>query len=231
MPDEKYVSKLRELALEGKIEVIQCLLCFFNLLFCLSGLALIVTGAVIKVKYGDYLIFVDNKYATAAVLLLAVGVIVFVISFFGCCGALRENYCMVTTFAVLLTMIFILEIAAAVLGFAFHKDAEEAVEKALDHGIKSYNNKEKATVKFYDWLQTEFRCCGNKGISDWPAKFKPESCKTYKVGCKDKFESFVQRNLAAIGGLGFVFALVQVLGIAFAYCLRREIRDRSDDPV
>ena len=56
-----------------------------------------------------------------SVFIIIVGVIVFVIGFLGCCGAIKENYCMVTTFAILLGIIFILEIVAGALGFAYRK--------------------------------------------------------------------------------------------------------------
>ena len=217
------------MALEGKMGVIKYLLFSFNLLFWLSGLALIVIGAFLKVQYGDYLTFADNDYADAALFLIAVGVIVFVIAFLGCCGAIRENYCMITTFAVLLIIIFVLEITAGALGFAYRKKVEGIVEEALDRGLRTGNyHREKGTEKFYDWMQTEFRCCGNNGRSDW-GLFVPDSCKTYVVGCKHKVENFVQKNLALIGGVGLGFALVQVLGIAFACCLMRKMRGEFDD--
>ena len=209
------------------MEVVKYLLFFFNLLFWLSGLILIVTGAVIKVKYGDYLTFADNKYADAALFLISVGVIVFVIAFLGCCGAIRDSemsYKMVTTFAVLLVIIFVLEIAAAVLGFEYQTKVEGIVEEALNRGIKNYH-KEKGAKEFYDWLQTELRCCGNHGQSDWGV-FPPHSCKTYAVGCKEKFENFVQKNFILIGGVGLAFALLQIFGIIFACCLMREIRGK-----
>ena len=78
-------------------------------------------GAIVKSKYGEYLTFADNKYADAAIFLIIVGVIVFIVAFLGCCGAIKEHYCMVTTFAVLLSIIFILEVAAGALGLAYRK--------------------------------------------------------------------------------------------------------------
>ena len=88
-------------------------------MFQLSGLALIIIGAVIRDKYGDYFSYADNSFANVPVFLIVVGVIVFCVGFLGCCGAIKENYCMVTTFAVLLGIIFILEIVAGAVGFAY----------------------------------------------------------------------------------------------------------------
>jgi len=86
-------------------------------------LALIIVGAYIKGDYVDYFSYGEDgsKYVSVSVFIIIVGVIVFVIGFLGCCGAYKENYCMVTTFAVLLGIIFILEIVAGALGFAYRK--------------------------------------------------------------------------------------------------------------
>ena len=100
--------------------------CSCQIFLQLSGLALIIVGAIVKSKYGEYLTFADHKYADAAIFLICVGVIVFIIAFLGCCGAIKEHYCMVTTFAVFVVIIFILEIVAGVLGLVYKKKVRES---------------------------------------------------------------------------------------------------------
>ena len=78
------------------MKVVKYLMFLFNLLFWLSGVALIIVGVTLRIKYGAYISFSDHKFATADVFIISVGVIVFVVSFFGCCGALKENYCLVS---------------------------------------------------------------------------------------------------------------------------------------
>lgn len=65
----------------------------------MSGSAVIVVGAVIEAKYGSYLNFM-RSYLSAPTLLIGVGVLVFSVGFFGCCGAIKENHCMVVTVSV-----------------------------------------------------------------------------------------------------------------------------------
>lgn len=61
-------------------------------------MALIIVGALVKKEYGDFLKVSDtSNFASAPVFLIVVGVIVAVVGFLGCCGAIKENYCMVTT--------------------------------------------------------------------------------------------------------------------------------------
>lgn len=228
---------------EGKMSVIKYLMFFFNFLFWLSGLALIIVGAIIRDKYGDYFSYADNKFANAAVFIIVVGVIVFVIGFLGCCGAIKENYCMVTTFSVLLGIIFLLEIVAGALGFAYKKKVEDTATTALERAVGDYSNDDQpGAQKLLDWAQERFHCCGVNGSnfnvpanttgSDFCDDKLPKSChpdddcsKTaYSEDCKQGFIDFVKDNLVVIGGVSLGIAFIQLLGIIFACCLMRAIK-------
>ena len=66
--------------------------------FQISGVALIIVGSVVEVFWRSYLNFLPpSGYLTGPSILIAVGVLVFIVGFFGCCGALKENHCMVVT--------------------------------------------------------------------------------------------------------------------------------------
>lgn len=219
----------------------------FNFLFWLSGLALIIIGSYIKAKYGDYLSYGDegSKFASVSVFIIIVGVVVFVIGFLGCCGAIKENYCMITTFAILLGIIFILEIVAGALGFAYRKKVEAEVKDALDDAISKYFNKDQpGAQELLDWAQQEFKCCGRNGSADYQ---KPQQANTtycdanggvascysgktctgtkYTKGCEQSFIDFVRHNLAVIGAVAIGIAFIQLLGIIFACCLMKAIKD------
>lgn len=235
------------MAMEGKMNVIKYLMFFFNALFWLSGLCLIIVGAIIKSKYGNYLTFADSKYADAAIFLIIVGVVVFIVAFLGCCGAIKEHYCMVTTFSVFMVIIFILEVAAGALGLAYKKKVVDIADKALKKGVSKYHS-EKGAKQFFDWLQSEFKCCGIDGQVDWGNSTSGNStipascCKTdktdaacantasnlYTVGCKQKFQDFVKAKLVLIGAVALAIAFLQILGIIFACCMMREIRGQYE---
>lgn len=69
----------------------------------LFGIALIAVGAYVQSQLHEYLNFFDTNVNGPAILLIVVGLVIFVISFFGCCGAIKENYCMVLTVSEMLT--------------------------------------------------------------------------------------------------------------------------------
>jgi len=217
----------------------------FNFLFWLSGLALIIVGAIIKGKYGDYLSYGDEatKFVSVSVFIIIIGVIVFIIGFLGCCGAYKENYCMVTTFAVLLGIIFIMEIVAGALGFAYRKKVETQVEKALDDAVQKYFEASQPGAKeLLDWAQQEFECCGRNNSTEYkspggnstvcanggvPSCYSGDTCDgtKYTKGCQESFVDFIRHNLAVVGAVAIGVAFIQLLGIIFACCLMKYIKE------
>uniref|UniRef100_A0A8C7WWI0 CD63 molecule n=1 Tax=Oryzias sinensis TaxID=183150 RepID=A0A8C7WWI0_9TELE len=138
---------------------------FFFLQLC--GLALVVVGILVQVSLHNTLKIKDVSMSGIPIVIIAVGALIFFIAFFGCCGALKEHYCMVTTFAVLLTLIIIIEIAAAIAGFVFR-------------------NKVSAVQSFFS---SSLKCCGVNSSSDWSyldsdGNSVPDSCCINKTkGC------------------------------------------------
>lgn len=236
----------------GGMVLIKYLLFFFNFIFWLSGIALIAVGAYVKAKYGDFIQISSSSLTTGPVFLIIIGVIVAIVGFLGCCGAYKENYCMVTTFAVLLAIIFILEIAAGAVAYAYRNELETKAKEGIENGIAKYS--EEIYKKAIDKLQNKFDCCGveDKGFKDYlkngtkkSAPFPSSCCKDEKncpsnvgeardvsnstsifkqEGCLTKFEKYLKDHLIIVGGVGIGIAFIQLLGIVFACCLMRSIK-------
>ena len=59
------------------------------------GIVLIGVGAWTLIKFGDYVTLTDSiPYATGSKVTIAAGCLIALISFMGCCGAWKENRCM-----------------------------------------------------------------------------------------------------------------------------------------
>ena len=231
--------------MEGvSIKFIKLSLFFFNLLFWLSGTILIIVGSIIRKKYGAYFSYADHKFATAELFIIVVGVIVFLIGFLGCCGAIKENYCMVTAFSILLSIVFILEVVTGAVGFAYKEKVKIIASDALHEAVDSYNMRDDGK-NFLDWAQVTLACCGSTGPADYngrkgnmttsPCGAAGEavaSCHEgghcqgvlYKSGCKKKFADFIRRNLIIIGTVAVAVAVVQLFGIIFACFLMKAFR-------
>ncbi|GFS02506.1 tetraspanin [Elysia marginata] len=204
---------------EGGMKCVKYLLFLFNLLFVLAGIALIAAGAYVKVKLDQYYDFFGNDYMGPGILLIIVGVFIFFLAFFGCCGAYKENYCLTMTFAVCLGIIFVLEISGGIAGFVLREDIENEVEGVLSDALKNYGKpNHEGVTSAWNKLQNEFDCCGVNNFSDWKAVLPdkmPDSC------CKDSASDDAcagrsYNNTAPINK--------DVVGILFACCLARAIR-------
>ncbi|KAG8239400.1 hypothetical protein J437_LFUL018932, partial [Ladona fulva] len=83
--------------LSRRSRLVKYLLFLFNLVFVITGIVLISIGASVLAAYKQYDVFLEPRFVTSAELIVAVGVIVLIVAFFGCCGAIKENYCMTMT--------------------------------------------------------------------------------------------------------------------------------------
>lgn len=59
------------------------------------GFLLISIGTAITYLYNDFDFFIADHYFSPAALLIAVGIIIFFVSLFGCAGAIKGSVCMV----------------------------------------------------------------------------------------------------------------------------------------
>lgn len=84
--------------------------------------------------------FYDIVLNISLVMIIAGG-IVFVVSFAGCLGALRENTCLLKFYSLCLLMFFLCEMAVAIVGFVFpHKMNIVLEESFTDKIITTYRD-------------------------------------------------------------------------------------------
>ena len=93
-------------------------------------------GGVIQGAYSQYLDFLGDQFFNTPVFLVVVGCIIFFVAFFGCCGAIKENHCMTTTFAVLMGVIFLMEIGA---GIAAYKLKGQVIRSDFEKDFRNYH--------------------------------------------------------------------------------------------
>lgn len=95
-------------------------------------MALVTIGIIALVQAGDLKdAFKENDPTFAAIILIVFGSIVFLISFFGCCGAIKESYCMTMTYATVLLIIFIGQVVIGVYVLVHRVDFQESILKSI----------------------------------------------------------------------------------------------------
>ncbi|XP_077109223.1 tetraspanin-33-like isoform X4 [Ranitomeya variabilis] len=92
--------------------------------------------------------------------------LMFIITFFGCMGALRDVHLLLKIFAGLLIVVLILQLVAAVLGFIFSGMVLDKASAVMLRAI-IYYREDLDLQNFIDYIQKKFECCGVNSYKDW----------------------------------------------------------------
>ncbi|XP_016319021.1 tetraspanin-3-like isoform X3 [Sinocyclocheilus anshuiensis] len=144
-------------------------LVFLNLIFWAAAGILCYIGAYVFITYDDYDNFFEDIYTfIPAMVITAVGTLLFVIGFIGCCATIRESRCGLVTFSAVLLLVFATEVVVVVLGYIYRAK----VEAVVNHSIQKVYNEYKGTnrdapSRAIDYVQRQLHCCGIHNYSDW----------------------------------------------------------------
>ncbi|XP_017791370.1 PREDICTED: CD63 antigen-like isoform X2 [Habropoda laboriosa] len=221
-------------------DCIKWLLFVFNFLFSLCGLAILGVGVAAHLRLSSVTDHLDTGVMFPSITLIVVGSIIFVVSFFGCCGAIRESHCMTITFASFLLFILLIQVAVAVYAFMVVKNSEnhgaivESYKKMFDTYSTSQENRE-----IIDVVQASLQCCGIDSAQDYISRniAVPWSCcgeqqdktcsveNSYNSGCVKSLKAALSTAGNILGGVAIGIAGVELIGIIFALCLANSIRN------
>lgn len=216
------------------------------------GLATVILASVILSKnsvYGDLL--VSGTFTLPTIILVA-GLIILLLGFLGCCGALKENSCMLQTYAGIVLLLLIAEVVLGILILVYRAEAENFITENMDKTFDKYNSTgDAALTKSLDALQNSLECCGVNGYQDWKNYTfgretgdvamgccikMTDSCnegmallpldqvedKIYTKGCYDRIKEDLQGITVALGVTTIILGLVQLLSISCACGLAKK---------
>ncbi|XP_004466121.1 CD63 antigen [Dasypus novemcinctus] len=230
------------MAVDGGMKCVKFLLYVLLVAFCACAVGLIAVGVGAQFVLRE--IVTENGSASLlSYVIIALGVFLFLVAFVGCCGVCKENYCLMITFAIFLSLIMLVEVAAAIAGYVFRDKVMSKFSKDFQQQMQNYpeNNQ---TASFLDHLQRDFKCCGATNYSDWstiltPKGRVPDSCcinvtqncgvnfkpdTIYTKGCVQLIGNWLRSNVLVVAAAALGIAFVEVLGIVFACCLVKSIR-------
>jgi len=146
----------------------------YNFLFWLLGVVLLATTIFLYVDVQHYVSFEDTSelYMTPFLLFIALGAIMTLVGFLGCCGAIRESSCLLATYF-LLCVTMCVACGAAVWWSTEHGDSiRDRLQKDILKVVREkYGRGYGAMESIVDQIQTDFQCCGVKGPQDWATSF------------------------------------------------------------
>lgn len=170
------------------------LLCLFNFVFFVVGSAVLCVGIWLAVDKTSFINLA--KFSTLnegvqigsvakgiirelteptvieqlAYILIAAGAFIFIISFLGYCGAIKESRVLLTAYGLFIIIIILLQVAAIVLAAVYKGKAEVEAKKVLKHTIvEHYTHKSQrnAVTLLWDFTMAELHCCGVEDYRDF----------------------------------------------------------------
>ncbi|XP_039956553.1 CD63 antigen [Bactrocera neohumeralis] len=217
--------------------IVKYLIYIANIVFLVCGVLIIVLGSFMVGNLGDISSFDEAiNVDTLPILIIILGCIIFVISFVGCCGAIRENSCLMTTYAVFMFILFVLQVVLVVWVFI---KRDEFLKTMTDLVSTAWNENDSAKGFPMDALQLSFKCCGKTSYNDYISAGKdvPVSCcgsldatvctaDVYqtKPGCTAEFVGFWQTNTNIIRFAGIAVAAIELAVFTIACCLASSMR-------
>ncbi|XP_015726985.1 CD9 antigen isoform X1 [Coturnix japonica] len=215
---------------KGGTKCIKYLLFGFNFIFWLAGTTVLAIGLWLRFDTQTKNIFElesnNTTFYTGVYILIAVGAVMMFVGFLGCYGAIQESQCMLGLFFIFLFVIFALEIATAIWGFA---NKDKVVEELQDFYRETYEKRSqpaaRETLKAFHFA---LNCCGITGgveqllMDTCPKKTLAESFTT--MPCPTAIDDIFNSKLNVIGAVGLGVAVIMIFGMIFSMVLCCAIR-------
>ncbi|XP_060038686.1 tetraspanin-6 isoform X3 [Erinaceus europaeus] len=153
---------------------------------------------------------------------------------------------MLKLYAMFLTLIFLVELVAAIVGFVFRHEIKNNFQSNYKMALRQYNATGDYRSAVVDKIQKTLHCCGVTNYTDWKdtdyylGKGFPKSCckiedcspqkdtdKVNTEGCFVKVIAIIESEMGVVAGISFGVACFQLIGIFLAYCLSRAITNNQ----
>lgn len=228
-----------------------------NFVFFLASVGLISIGGYLEYQKSTYLAFLESSYLNTSIVLIVIGIVMLVVSFFGCCGACTENKCMMLTYATLLALITLTLIAVSIAIYVFKDDVKKVINDQMKKGLENYGDEDhKGVTTTWNLIQNDLKCCGVESYKDWKDvdfgksgdvpddccktvekdcgqgvgnKEKGEAAKTiYTKGCFTMLVDGVEGNETTAIGVGVGVIVLLLIGVIIACCVGRNLGESSN---
>ncbi|XP_020843299.1 tetraspanin-1 [Phascolarctos cinereus] len=220
----------------------------FNLLIFLCGGVLLGVGIWVSVDSPSFLKIFGSVSASAmqfvnvSYFLIAAGCVLLVLGFLGCYGAHKESKCVLLMFFSILLIIFIAEIAAAVVALVYTSLAENLLNALVVPVIKKDYGQQPDITQVWNSTMEGLHCCGFNNYTDFTdspyfqmyGDFPSFCCANDTVSCsknmaeqsniKGCFEQLLQSihtNAAVVGGVAAGFGALELAAMIvslYLYC-------------
>ncbi|XP_069837281.1 tetraspanin-1 [Dendropsophus ebraccatus] len=229
---------------------IKVLMILFNLAIFLAGGTLLGVGIWVSVDSTSFLkIFgtipngVAAQFVNVGYFLIAIGALLLILGFLGCCGAQKESKCLLITFFSIVLIIFIAEIAGAVVALVYSSVADSFLTSVLTPVLKNDYGTNADVTKIWNNTMTDLKCCGLNNYTDFDNSqfvsknngLYPSQCcnsttttcnqdaaqATRMKGCFNQILDLLKSNAAIVGGVAAGICALELAAMVvsmYLYC-------------
>ncbi|NXU85051.1 TSN1 protein, partial [Xiphorhynchus elegans] len=231
----------------GCFTFIKVMMILFNLAIFLSGGTLLGVGIWVKVD-GESFVDIFGTLSSSVLqvvnvsyVLIVIGSILLVIGFLGCYGAQKESKCLLMMFFSVVLIIFIAEIAVAVVALVYTGLAETLLSALVTPVLKEKYGVDPTFTQIWNATMSKVHCCGLNNYTDfndsvWYEKYKtypdpcfgaapplahPHLCGHLLQGCFDQILEEIRTNAGVAGGVAAGIAALEIAAMAvsmYLYC-------------
>ncbi|KRY20082.1 Uncharacterized protein T12_888, partial [Trichinella patagoniensis] len=138
----------------------------------LAGMAVLVVSIwlLLDRDVAQHMIELDarlQEFYVTVYILLAVGIVMSLLGFMGCCGALRKSKCLLIAFFILLVIVFCAELTCGILAYTHQEQVKQYIEKSMYETVLSHYGRNNPYTETFDTIQRGLKCCGVKSYTDW----------------------------------------------------------------
>lgn len=232
---------------------IKVMMILFNLLIFLCGAALLAVGIWVSVDGTSFLKAFGSlsssamQFVNVGYFLIAAGAVLFILGFLGCYGAHSENKCVLMMFFSILLLIFIAEIAGAVVALVYTTMAEQFLTFLVVPAIEKDYGYQTEFTQVWNSTMEGLHCCGFNNYTDFNSSrfvkenrvFPPYCCanntdshivepctedkaKSMNVqGCFKQILQKIRTNAVTVGGVAVGVAALELAAMVvsmYLYC-------------
>ncbi|XP_063153927.1 tetraspanin-1 [Candoia aspera] len=227
---------------------LKVMMILFNLGIFLGGSTLLGIGIWVSVDSKSFLQIFGPvstsvfQFVNVGYLLIALGAVLFLLGFLGCCGAQKESKCLLIMFFTIILIIFIIEVTAAVVALVYTSLAETILQGTVTQLLRDEYGKSKPVTEVWNTTMTELQCCGLSNYTDfsnsyyylkenntYPAQCCNSSipCKASEAettavkGCFSQLLHEIRKNAGVVGGVAAGICVLEIAAMTVAmylYC-------------
>lgn len=204
----------------GGFVMVKNILLFLTFLCMLAGLILIGGGSfIVSSQTNDGVLNLSGSVAVAAIV---IGLLITIVSFFGCFGAANEKSSLLKTYFAFLIILIILELSVGIAASVKKNEIPQLLEKGWTH---YYNNNNAEIAK----VELMFQCCGFRNTSQMAVYNNCTSDQpVYSQSCLAKVSESLQNSLDTIAGAGIALGLIEIIGMILSGYLFNRLAKRQD---